>query len=136
VTQADFQLAVAVRRSAQETVAKYCQGKPKVWFEGHWGFQFYMEKLGATAVDFKHGTQRPGDILVVPAHNTDISEPQAEIVLRRETVTIPNLSGLATWEAAVGAGFYSSVVGPLPFAFGRVSPEVVFVYELKAAGQK
>jgi len=32
----------------------------------------------------------------------------------------------------VGAGFYASVWGPLPFAFGQVPPERVLVY---VAGQ-
>jgi hypothetical protein len=33
----------------------------------------------------------------------------------------------------VGAGFYSSVPGPLPFVFGQVPPEEVAVYSWKIA---
>jgi len=36
----------------------------------------------------------------------------------------------------VGAGFYSSVVGPLPFGFGNAPPEIVYLFELKAAVPK
>lgn len=132
VAQSDFQLAITVRRSAQDAFARFDHAQKTVWFEGHWGFQYYMEKLGAVAVDFKHPKQRPGDILVVPQNNTDISEPPPEIVARRDVLDTPNPSVLTTWQAAVGAGFYASVVGPLPFAFGRVPAERVFVYELKA----
>jgi 4-amino-4-deoxy-L-arabinose transferase-like glycosyltransferase len=131
VTQSDFQLALAVRRSAQEAFPRYRQEGTTVWFEGHWGFQYYMEKLGATAVDFKNRTQQPGDILVVPLHNTDSSEVAPEIVARRDVLAIPNPSWLTTWQAAVGAGFYASVLGPLPFAFGKNPPESLFIYELK-----
>jgi 4-amino-4-deoxy-L-arabinose transferase-like glycosyltransferase len=66
VAQSDFQLAVAVRRSAQESMARYGQNQAAVWFEGHWGFQYYMEKLGATAVDNKHSAQHPGNIRMSP----------------------------------------------------------------------
>jgi hypothetical protein len=136
VAQSDFQLAITVRRSAQEVCAKYGHGPATVWFEGHWGFQYYMEQLGARAVDFKNFTPPPGDILVMPLHNTYISEPPPEIVARRDVLSIPNSSWLTTWNAAVGAGFYSSVAGPLPFAFGNIPAESLFVYELKAAAAK
>jgi hypothetical protein len=84
-------------------------------------------------VDLNRPTQQPGDVLVIPAHNTDIYRPSPEIVAHREVLNIPDPSLLTTWNAAVGAGFYASVVGPLPFGFGTVPPETVFVYELKAA---
>ena len=95
-----------------------------------------MEKLGARAVDYKNFTPPPGDILVLPLHNTYISEPPPEIVARRDVLSVPNSTGLATWNAAVGAGFYSSVTGPLPFAFGNGPAESLFIYELKAADAK
>ena len=87
-------------------------------------------------VAFKQGRQRPGDILVVPLHNTDISEVDPQIIERRDVVSIPNASWLATWQPTVGAGFYASVIGPLPFAFGKIPPESLYVYELKTPPDK
>jgi len=133
VAQSDFQLAVVVRRSAEEACARCARGQGTVWFEGHWGFQYYMEKLGAKSVDFKHARQLPGDFLVLPAHNTDTYRPSPEIVAHGETLNLPGPSLLTTWNAAAGAGFYASVVGPLPFGFGHVPSETVYVYELRAA---
>jgi 4-amino-4-deoxy-L-arabinose transferase-like glycosyltransferase len=132
VAESDFQLAVAVRRSVQEVFALHSENRAAVWFEGHWGFQYYMQAQGATAVDFNRSRQLPGDLLVLPEHNTDVSQPPPETVARCETVSVPLGSWLTTWRADEGAGFYSSVVGPLPFAFGKVPPEVVFICELKA----
>lgn len=134
VAQSDFQLAVAVRRSAEEAWARCSRSQGTVWFEGHWGFQYYMEQLGAKIVDFKHARQLPGDFLVLPGHNTDAQAPAAEVVRHQEVVSVPHDSLAATWQAEVGAGYYSSVVGPLPFGFGRVQPETVYVFELKAPG--
>jgi len=136
VAQSDFQLAVSVRRSAQETFVKYGHGKATVWFEGHWGFQYYMEQLGGRAVDFKNFTPSAGDLLIVPLHNTYIAEAPAAMVGRREVLSVSGPLGLTTWNAAVGAGFYSSVSGPLPFAFGAVPAESLFIYELKPADPK
>jgi 4-amino-4-deoxy-L-arabinose transferase-like glycosyltransferase len=136
VAQSDFQLAVSVRRSAQEAFTKYGHGKAIAWFEGHWGFQYYMEQLGGRAVDFKNFTPAAGDILIVPLHNTYIAETPAAMVARREVLSVSGPLGLTTWSAAVGAGFYSSVAGPLPFAFGAVPAESLFIYELKTSAAK
>jgi 4-amino-4-deoxy-L-arabinose transferase-like glycosyltransferase len=133
VAQSDFQLAIVVRRSAEEVVARYGQGTKTMWFEGHWGFQYYMEKLGARAVDFKHPKQLPGDLLVLPMNNTDCSAPAPGIAMQREVISIPNPSRLTTWQRAAGAGFYASVVGPLPFGFGQAPAEGLYVYEVEAA---
>lgn len=136
VAQSDFELATAVRRSAQEVIAKYGQGRGVIWFEGHWGFQYYLEKMGAKAVDYHHFNPLPGDILVLPLHNTYISEPPPGLIARREVLSVSGPAGLTTWQAALGAGFYSSVTGPLPFAFGQVPAESLYVYELKTAEAK
>jgi 4-amino-4-deoxy-L-arabinose transferase-like glycosyltransferase len=136
VAQSDYQLAVAVRRSAQAVFVRCAQSRQTIWFEGHWGFQYYLEQWGAAPVDFKHSRQLPGDILVVPQHNTDVAMPAPEIVGHRDMLSVSCPSGCATWQGAVGAGFYSSVVGPLPFAFGRVPPENVLIFELQAAAAK
>jgi hypothetical protein len=44
---------------------------------------------------------------------------------------VPASSGLATWQPELGAGFYSSVSGPLPFGFGKVPAESAYVYRIK-----
>ena len=136
VVESDLQLAVAARRCAEEVMAKQAQGRGTVWFQGHWGFQYYMQKLGAKPVDFEHFAPSPGDILVVPLHNTCTSEPPEDTVTRREVVGFPGPTGLTTFHAAVGAGFYSSFYGPLPFAFGQAPAEALYVYEVKPAPAK
>jgi 4-amino-4-deoxy-L-arabinose transferase-like glycosyltransferase len=136
VAQSDFQLAVAVRRTAQEAVAKYGQGKAAVWFQGHWGFQYYMEQFGAQALNFKNFCPAPGDFLVMPLHNVYISEPPPETIAGRDVLSVPYTACLTTWNAALGAGFYSSVAGPLPFGFGKVPAESLFIYEMKTPAKK
>jgi 4-amino-4-deoxy-L-arabinose transferase-like glycosyltransferase len=131
VVQSDFHLANAVRESARETFAKYENGRASFWYEGHWGFQYYLDLSGAAALDLKNPALKPGDTLAMPVHNVFISQPDSEAADLREIITVPGPRCLTTWSEDVGAGFYSSVPGPLPFAFGEVPPETVGIYVLK-----
>ena len=132
VAWADYRLADASRTAAasvreiqQELQARGWQGT--AWFEGHWGFQYYMQQAGARIIDHQRSQlefQRH-DIMVWPVNNTNVREPQ--VSLRRvitpppEIVTCP---WLGTMNRSVGAGFYSAIgFGPLPFGFGSVPPE-------------
>jgi 4-amino-4-deoxy-L-arabinose transferase-like glycosyltransferase len=131
VTRSDFLLTAAVRRCAEQICARYGRETGTLWFQGHWGFQYYMQSFGASALDVKHSPLRPGDDLVVPSNNTNLLPPNPERAELLEVLTVPGPRWLTTWNTATGAGFYASVWGPLPFAFGRVPPEGASVYVLK-----
>jgi hypothetical protein len=126
--RADFQLATAVRQSARQVWARYGQATRPLWFQGHWGFQYYMDALGASALDLKRSVVNPGDHLAIPHNNSNLFLPDPQKVTMLETLTVPGPSLLATWNETLGAGFYASVWGPLPFVFGRVPPESVSMY--------
>jgi 4-amino-4-deoxy-L-arabinose transferase-like glycosyltransferase len=126
--RADFQLATAVRQSARQVWAGYGHATRPLWFQGHWGFQYYMEALGASALDLKRSVVNPGDHLAIPRNNSNLLLPDPRKVTMLETLTVPGPGLLATWNETMGAGFYASVWGPLPFVFGRVPPEGVSVY--------
>jgi 4-amino-4-deoxy-L-arabinose transferase-like glycosyltransferase len=133
VTRSDFLLANAARQSARETFAKYGRDRTNFWYQGHWGFQYYMDLMGASALDMKHPVLKVGDTLAVPLHNCYIFEPKPEVADVREVIKVKGPCLLTTWSQDVGAGFYSSVPGPLPFVFGQVPPEEVAVYSWKIA---
>jgi len=130
VARADCLMAVAVRKSAQEVCARCKPADGTLWFQGHWGFQFYMEAGGAHPFDIKHSSLKPWDNLALPANNT-ILQPNLNRMISRGTLFVPGPHLLTTWSQSTGAGFYASVWGPLPFAFGRVPPEGASVYVLK-----
>jgi hypothetical protein len=131
VTRADFLLAIAVRQSAQQVAAKYTPPSGALWFQGHWGFQYYMETYGALAIDLANPSLATGDTFVVPANNTNLRSEKLDTTTPREIITVPKSRFLATMDESTGAGFYASITGPLPFAFGNVLPEKVFVYSLQ-----
>jgi len=126
----DYQLAVAVRRGAEAAMAWCRQTKGTVWYEGHWGFQYYMEAFGFSPMYFGGSRFANGDLLVIPHNNTNVvREPKLpEWASSQETLTFPISTGVATMNSALGAGFYSDVWGPLPFAFGTTPAEEYTVF--------
>lgn len=133
VARADFRYATAVRHSAEQTHARCGQGGGTLWFEGHWGFQYYLEKLGAKAVVARQSAPRRGDLLAIPLNNSNLRPPDSKQAHPWKALLIPGPRWLTTISREVGAGFYASVWGPLPFAFGKVPPEKVLVYVLGQA---
>jgi 4-amino-4-deoxy-L-arabinose transferase-like glycosyltransferase len=131
VTQADYLYAVACRQSAQQIVAEFANQKDNVLYEGHWGFEYYMNAEDMRAFDIKRTDLRPGNVLVNPTYNTLIFPPETNAVAKTEIIYVTGPRYLTTMNPATGAGFYSSVFGLLPFAFGKVAPEQIVVYFMK-----
>jgi hypothetical protein len=128
VAGSDFVLAVAVRQSARQTYERYGHGGQTVWFQGHWGFQYYLAEMGGQAQDKRHPGFRDGDVLAVPLNNTNLDPPAAP----RDAFYVNGPQFLTDMNLYAGAGFYSSSDGPLPFIFGHVPPENVAVFVLNS----
>jgi 4-amino-4-deoxy-L-arabinose transferase-like glycosyltransferase len=129
LTEADYLTAVAVRQNVSSMSAVLGPAMKRVWFEGHWGFQFYMSQLGARPVDVHSSTLRSGDLLAIAMNNYKTTLPPKGAKLMG-TFSHPGPLGLATINQSLGGSFYASGLGPLPFVFGRTLPEVVLVYSL------
>ena len=131
VTSSDFLVATAARRCADEIGTRFNPETDRVWFQGHWGFQYYMQSFGVSALDFKRSDLKAGDLVVVPSNNTNVLPPSPKTAELLEVRKVDGPRWLTTWNQATGAGFYSATMGPLPFAFGRVPPESVSLYILR-----
>jgi 4-amino-4-deoxy-L-arabinose transferase-like glycosyltransferase len=128
VTHADVELARAVRESARDTYARLHSHGRNIWFQDHWGFQYYMEEQGALAIDLENPALKPGDKFAVPVNNTHLRSPKLDTSAPGEVITVSKSRFLTTMDESVGAGFYASLDGPLPFAFGAVPPEQVNIF--------
>ena len=122
VASGDAALANSARQAAfyfhQQT-----QNEPGAMaFQGHWGFQYYMESFAARPLEQGVIQSKPGDLIVVPVNNTNPFK-LAEEVIPVKTIEFEVPSRVATISTELGAGFYSSVWGPLPFAIGHVPNE-------------
>ena len=137
LTWADFRQAVVSRNVATQAEAVFGNQKGSLWFDAHWGIQHYLEVGGGKPVDWRQPAFGRNDLLVVPLNNPTLLKSPGTVVqdfgnARLETVlTNQGPAWLATMNKEVGAGFYSSVNGPLPFAFGRVPPDIAYVYRVE-----
>jgi hypothetical protein len=125
VMWADTTQANAIRQLAQNICAQYGNAGHPLRFEGHWGFQYYLEGCHAHAMNFRVPEAAPGDVIAFPANNTNVVTPPANRVTTIGVLDAPGLSWIATMSSDVGAGFYSSEWGALPFVVARVPPEHV-----------
>ncbi|MDA8090398.1 MAG: glycosyltransferase family 39 protein [Nitrospiraceae bacterium] len=126
--RADYNWAGSQRAEAAALTQSY-HGPGRLWFMGHWGFQYYMEALGGKPVDFEQTTAQPGDMIAIPANNCFVLPPYlfAGDSMVSET-HIASTGWLAVMDPRTGAGFYGDKVsGPLPFIIASVPDEKYYV---------
>ena len=130
VAAADMRYADAQRDAARQLQSHYAGDGHTMWFEGHWGFQYYMQQAGAQPFGFDQ-TLHGKDLLVTPSTNTlllnDVQRPPHRVV---DVVQIPIGVPAATVSNPMKAAFYSDYMGPLPYVFGAPPPESYTVRRL------
>ncbi|MGA3267272.1 MAG: glycosyltransferase family 39 protein [Verrucomicrobiota bacterium] len=129
LARADYLWANSARDAARQLASKYAPFQKHLWFEGHWGFQFYFQPSGATPVEFQRSVLSPGDILVMPSNNSNVVPPRSNDVVAVESPVFPACPWLSTFNARTGAGFYG-VGGMLPFVLGPVPAEKYTVWRV------
>jgi hypothetical protein len=128
VALGDSRLAASAREAAQTLRERYGPSLENVHFEGHWGFQHYMEGLGASAVDYARSEFEPGDLIVVALNNTNLRRPPQDSTVVSSELQVPTGGWVSTMSD--GAGFYTSSWGPFPFVVGPTEPERYRIYEV------
>jgi 4-amino-4-deoxy-L-arabinose transferase-like glycosyltransferase len=134
VAWADFALANSARTAASQLAADLKQEMSPIWFQGHWGFQYYMEAQGGRDVDLFKSECLPDDMMITPYNNTDVEFYPQEYMAKLRDLEVPTCRWLSTLQVQAGAGFYSSIWGPMPFVFGPVPPEKYGIWRLRLSG--
>jgi 4-amino-4-deoxy-L-arabinose transferase-like glycosyltransferase len=121
-TWADYRSANDSRTEAFEIGRVHDLFSGNVWFLGHWGFQYYMEKIGGTALDFTSSDIRKGDIIVIPTNNTNVGAyrfPENHDGFKSIRVSkLPPPVWMSTVNRSLGTSFYSDYLGLLPYGVG------------------
>ena len=130
VTQADSAWADSSRQAARIVHQKMLNDPATVWFQGHWGFQYYMQLYGAYPVDFASTQLHPGDLVVIPQNNAETYKLKKQFMASAALLEIPLHQKVTTMRWELGAGFYSATWGPLPFAVGDVPPEQYYMFRV------
>jgi 4-amino-4-deoxy-L-arabinose transferase-like glycosyltransferase len=127
----DTALAYSTREAAREVMQRHTPAQGHVFFTGHWGFQYYMQELGAKPVDLLKADIKGGDTIVSPQNNTNKIPFLPQFIASTESVEINENYGISPMNAKMNAAYYASVFGCLPFAFGHVPPEIYSINHLK-----
>ena len=135
LVKADYDMANAQRAAAMHLGAKYQMSGKTVWFNDHWGFQYYIEQFGAKALEQRTPGYRIGNILIITSHASDFGSNNFSIgssgrLRLIESGEIIGRRHLATADPGVEAGFYGTCVGVLPFAIGNLGPQYFRVFEI------
>ncbi len=120
ILRADSAFAGLGRRAAAELISPRAASGQRIWFVGHWGFQWYAEKAGGRILTLTPPYPAAGDLVVT----TTRSEAGFEIVDMLST-RYPRATHLRRLEdaspggrlMAAGAGFFSNGFGYLPWAW-------------------
>jgi 4-amino-4-deoxy-L-arabinose transferase-like glycosyltransferase len=127
----DAALAYSARRAAREIARQHTAAQGRLWFTGHWGFQYYMQQLGAAPFDMFRSEIKGGDTVVQPKNNVNTRRVSPELVASTDLLEMNLNYGITVLNINANAGFYASVAGPLPFSFGPTPPERYTIYHLK-----
>jgi len=132
ITRADTELANSARSAAFAVYERTHGRGGTVWFIGHWGFQYYMESLGAHPLDWLNPQVNNGDFVAVPYNNLWPSDRSDDFLGPKEQFGVQLHSHASTICPELGAGFYYShwalipyVIGPIPgghYSIVRLEP--------------
>jgi hypothetical protein len=123
VARADYLLANSAREAADSCARQLATYPKTVYLLGHWGFQYYMQEAGKKHIELDKANLEVGDIVISPLNNTNVFPLQEGRVQSKAFVDFPVCCWVTPMFTGLGAGFYSDLWGPLPFAFGPVPPE-------------
>lgn len=130
----DHRYAALQREFAREVARPFLRRGVKVWYTGHWGFQFYLEEEGARPLEHSRGgwaQARRGEVVVWSRVNANVLAPRgrrlADVRVLRAESAVP-LRLMSGWSGQ--AGFYSSNFGFLPFALSREPLDEFSIIEL------
>ena len=131
ITIGDYKLANTARIAASQFQQRCHVELGSIWFEGHWGFQYYMQQWNAKPLDRTQPTIASGDVLIVPINNSNIWSPSPALLMPSPgQVNFPQFP-VTTMNWEIHAGFYASNWGPLPWVVASAPPEHYLIFRIK-----
>ncbi|MBX9788986.1 MAG: glycosyltransferase family 39 protein [Pirellulales bacterium] len=123
---------VASGRIPEYLFENYQADAADLWFQGHWGFQYYLERLGARAVDFTNGELVRDEFVLAPVFGSNVRMLPTEDAALEPPMTVRVAQGVTTISSEAGACFYNCRSGaPFPYAFGPNSVEYYIVFHVR-----
>jgi 4-amino-4-deoxy-L-arabinose transferase-like glycosyltransferase len=122
-------LADVQRRAAADLIPPAQREYARVWFNGHWGFQWYAEALSAYPVNL-NSPPVPGDIVVVSFIDRPIAAERFQKKRVLQKVIYPNRFG-RVMDFDARAGFFSDGWGYMPWLPGSGNANHYEVWQIE-----
>jgi hypothetical protein len=129
--EGDWQFANSARQAAFLINRQPSAHSGPIYFEGHWGFQYYMQQLGAHPLVLEPLGLNPGQIVVMPMNNTCWVDLPPDRIEPLSNLEVKAASWISLMNNSIGAGYYSDDWGPAPFVFGPAKPEQYSIVRVK-----
>lgn len=132
IVRTDAAFADLGRRAARELIAPQVQRGERVWFCGHWGFQWYAQKAGAHPMTRTPPLPQPGDLIAASLRAECHLMP---LVSKHQTLASVSDSrfGGRIMALEAGAGFFSNGAGFYPFMFSTKPLDQIDLVRVLAA---
>ena len=131
VTWADYTWAGSARAFAFRLAEKAKHEPGRLWFNGHWGFQYYMERQGFAHVDIHRSRLKKGDRVVIATNNTAAAFPLTPFAFQ-EKISVRASRFISLKHPALLSGFYSSANGPLPYILVDHADDDYWIFTAKS----
>jgi len=131
VAGADWRLAGVARDAAVNLTKPLVPRYKSIAFEGHWGFQYYMEQLGFEPLRRNPLVLKTNEAFIVPLQNTSLFRLPDNLAAKEAEFNYFPSKWISIQNAKAGAGDYSDGWGPMPFVFGPALAETYLVVRVK-----
>jgi len=129
LTWADTKAASAAKQAAQTVARRFGSQIATVRFQGHWGFQFYMQQIGAQPLNADSPPLRSGQIIVVSNNRLQPISFPPHFVQFLESYHVNKPLWLSVFDFPC-SGFYSDSWGLSPFILGLGRPDDYDVFKV------
>ena len=129
ILRTDTSFAGLARRAAVELIAPQVAAGNRVWFAGHWGFQWYAQKAGARAATLAPPSPAAGDLLVSSLRAKGQALDRYPYRTRLASLAEDTPGGRIMCDE-LGAGFFANGSGYLPWVWGRVPLDELVLWRI------
>jgi 4-amino-4-deoxy-L-arabinose transferase-like glycosyltransferase len=127
----DYRDAQCERVAARFFQERYGSGSRPFWFQGHWGFQYYMQQWGAIIYDRSNPQVKPGDLVAGAFSDVQAYRFPDEQITMQDGLRLTAFPFLGVSTLGGGASFYSSFGGPLPWIVSDVPPQRYYCFKVR-----
>jgi len=134
VSIADFRYAAIYREFGRYVRTTYVAHASTVWVNGFWGFRYYLEVDGAKPL--RNREVAAGDI-VVTSRMATLFELSPEIEREKrliEEIAYRDRFKVRSFNREAHAGFYSDLIGLLPYSYSGAELDRLSVYRVGGEG--